>query len=106
MPDPVTKMVTATIDGRPVSVPAGTTIFDAARSIGIAIPTVCHLPPQEPAGVCRVCVVDVGQRVFAPACARVLDPGMKVVTQSERIVAARRVLVELLMADHPTPCGR
>jgi CRP-like cAMP-binding protein/ferredoxin len=105
MPDVV--MIEATIDGRPVRVPAGTTIFDAARQIGIAIPTICHLPPQEPAGVCRVCVVEVEkQRVFAPACARVLEAGMKVTTTNERIATTRRTLVELLMADHPTPCAR
>jgi CRP-like cAMP-binding protein len=100
-------MVEATIDGRPVRVPAGTTIFDAARTLDIAIPTICHLPPQEPAGVCRVCVVEIkGQRVFQPACARVLEPGMTIETTNDRITTARRTLVELLMADHPTPCAR
>ncbi len=99
-------MVDATIDGKPVSVPPGTTIFDAARAIGIDIPTICHLPPQDPAGVCRVCVVDVGARVLAPACARVVEPGMKITTQGERMTTVRRNLVELLLADHPTPCAR
>jgi CRP-like cAMP-binding protein len=99
-------MIEATIDGRPVRVPAGTTIFDAARTLDIAVPTICHLPPQEPAGVCRVCVVDVGAKVLVPACARALESGMKVVTTSDKIATARRTLVELLMADHPTPCAR
>jgi CRP-like cAMP-binding protein/Fe-S-cluster-containing hydrogenase component 2 len=53
-----------------------------------------------------VCVVDVGARALAPACARAVEPGMKVVTKNERVDAARRTLVELLMADHPTPCAR
>ena len=50
-----------TIDGKPVSVPAGTTIFDAARINGIPIPTLCHQQNENPVGVCRVCVVDVGR---------------------------------------------
>ena len=99
-------MIDVTIDGRPASVPPGTTIFDAARAVGIDIPTICHLPPQEPAGVCRVCVVDVGARVFAPACARVVEPGMKITATGERLATVRRNLVELLMADHPAPCAR
>jgi CRP-like cAMP-binding protein/Fe-S-cluster-containing hydrogenase component 2/ferredoxin len=98
--------IEATIDGQPVAVEAGTTIYEAARAIGILIPTVCHLPPQEPAGVCRVCVVDVGARFFTPACARALEKDMKVVTGGERVAAVRRTLVELLMADHATPCAR
>ena len=56
------------IDGKKVSVPAGTTIFDAARLHGIEIPTLCHQQNQVPVGVCRVCVVDVKERVYAPAC--------------------------------------
>ena len=54
--------VTLTIDGRQVTVPAGTSIFDAARLYGIPIPTLCHLQSQVPVGVCRLCVVDVGGR--------------------------------------------
>jgi len=62
-----------TIDGTPVSVPVGTTIFDAARTNGIAIPTLCHQQNENPVGVCRVCVVDVGQRVYAASCIRRLN---------------------------------
>ena len=58
----------ATIDGREVSVPPGTTIFDAARLNGIPIPTLCHQQNQTPVGVCRVCVVDIGARVYAASC--------------------------------------
>lgn len=98
--------VTLTIDGREVTVPRGTTIFDAARLSGIPIPTLCHQQNQTPVGVCRVCVVDVGARVYAAACVRECDPGMVVKTDVEPVKQARRTLVELLMSDHPSPCAR
>ncbi len=102
----MSDLVEATIDGQTVRISPGTTIFDAARRLGITIPTVCHLPPQEPVGVCRLCVVDVGERVLAASCARVVTSGMKVVTESETITTVRRTLVELLLADHGAPCAR
>jgi CRP-like cAMP-binding protein/ferredoxin len=102
----VTKEIQLTIDGQPVSVPAGTTIFDAARVNGIPIPTLCHQQNENPVGVCRVCVVDVGQRVYAASCIRQAEPGMNVKTRNEGVLAARHTLVELLMSDHPTPCAR
>ena len=98
--------VTLTIDGREVTVPRGTTIFDAARQNGIPIPTLCHQQNQTPVGVCRVCVVDVGARVYAAACIRECDPGMVVKTNVEPVQQARKTLVELLMSDHPSPCAR
>jgi CRP-like cAMP-binding protein/Fe-S-cluster-containing dehydrogenase component len=98
--------VQLTIDGTTVSVPAGTTIFDAARMHGIAIPTLCHQQNENPVGVCRVCVVDVGQRVYAASCIRQVEPGMTVKTSSPPVQAARHTLIELLMSDHPAPCAR
>jgi CRP-like cAMP-binding protein/Fe-S-cluster-containing hydrogenase component 2 len=100
------SQIDLTIDGKQVSVPAGTTVFDAARLNGIAIPTLCHQQNETPAGVCRVCVVDVGARVLAASCVRPVDPGMVVNTSSEKVQRARRTLVEILMSDHPTPCVR
>ena len=72
-----------TIDGQAVNVPAGTTIYDAARGLGIEIPVLCHAPQMAPVGVCRVCVVDVGQRVYAASCIRQVEPGMIVKTSTE-----------------------
>src|SRR6204780_747445 len=69
-------LVELTIDGRKVSVPAGTTIFDAARMHEIEIPTLCHQQNEKPVGVCRVCVVDVGARVYTAACIRPVEPVM------------------------------
>jgi len=94
------------IDGTKVSVPAGTTLFDAARLNGIPIPTLCHQQNETPVGVCRICVVDVGQRVYAASCIRLAEPGMNVKTCSEPVQAARHTLLELLMSDHPSPCAR
>src|SRR5450755_618284 len=99
-------LITVTIDGRPVSVPPNTSVFDAARINGVPIPTLCHLQNQTPVGVCRLCVVDTGARVLTAACVRPVEPGMKVATNSEKVLAARKTLLELLMADHPSPCTR
>ena len=99
--------VTLTIDGRKVTVPRGTTIFDAARLNGIPIPTLCHQQHQTPVGVCRVCTVEVkNQRVLAAACVRPAEEGMVVATASDTVRRARRTLAELLLADHPSPCER
>ena len=99
-------LIELTIDGKKVSVPAGTTVFDAARMNGIAIPTLCHQQNETPVGVCRVCVVDVNARVFTASCVRPAEPGMVVNTANEKVQRARRTLVEMLMSDHPSPCAR
>src|SRR5271170_4596292 len=98
--------VQLTIDGQSVTVPKGTTIFDAARALGIPIPTLCHQQNENPVGVCRVCVVDVGARVYAASCIRQAEQGMTVKTTTEPVVGVRKTLVELLMSDHPSPCAR
>lgn len=102
----MSALIELTIDGKKVSVPAGTTVFDAARLNGVPIPTLCHQQNETPVGVCRVCVVDVGARVLTASCIRPVEPGMLVNTASEKVQRARRTLVELLMADHPAPCAR
>src|SRR5271167_1559236 len=98
--------VTLTIDQREVVVTAGTTIFDAARLSGITIPTLCHQQNETPVGVCRLCVVDVGARVYTASCVRQVEPGMVVKTATDDVTGVRHTLLELLMADHPTPCSR
>ncbi len=95
------KLVTLTIDGRPVTVPEGTTIWNAARDAGIDIPALCHDPRYSPVGVCRMCVVDIGQRVLAAACVRTCEENMTVDTVSPRVEKQRAVLTEMLMADQP-----
>ncbi len=100
-----TKAITLTIDGQPITVPEGTTIWDAARKLGIDIPVLCHDPRLAPVAVCRVCAVEVkGARVAQAACIRQVEAGMEVQTQSEKIERSRKMLTELLLADHPIPC--
>jgi predicted molibdopterin-dependent oxidoreductase YjgC len=89
--------VTLTIDGQMVTVPKGTTILNAAASIGITIPTICYHPALTPPAVCRLCTVEVEkQRVLQPACVIQAAEGMVVNTQSERVQTGRRVILELL----------
>jgi CRP-like cAMP-binding protein/flavoprotein len=102
----VGPMVQLTIDGVAVAAPASATVFDAARVAGITIPTLCHMQNETPVGVCRLCVVEAGGRVLTASCVRQVENGMKIVTNSERVVAARKTLLEILMADHPSPCAR
>jgi predicted molibdopterin-dependent oxidoreductase YjgC len=85
------------LDGRPVSVPAGSTILDACRAAGTEIPTLCYLENLTPVNVCRACVVEVaGSRVLVPACSRRVEPAMEVQTGSERVRHSRRLVLELL----------
>ncbi len=100
------QLIELTIDGKKLAVPAGTTVFDAARMNDIEIPTLCHQQNEKPVGVCRLCVVDVGARVFTASCIRPVEAGMVVNTASEKVQRARRTLLELLMSDHPSPCAR
>ncbi len=98
--------VALTIDGRPVTAPEGTTIWQAAREAGIEIPALCHDPRLRPVGVCRVCVVDVGERVLAASCVRAVADGMTVATRSEKVERCRKTLTELLLADYPRESAR
>ena len=98
--------MTLTVDDREVTVPHGTTIFDAARLAGVTIPTLCHQQNQTPVGVCRICIVDCGERAPQAACVFKAEPGMVVKTDSEPIVAMRKTLYELMLSDHPSPCLR
>ena len=101
------KTVSLTIDGKQVTVPDGTSIWDAARDNGINIPVLCHKPGLNPIGVCRACVVEIEKaRVFAASCVRACENGMVVHTTNARLESSRRMLVELLLADHPSPCEK
>ena len=96
-PVPARPSVSLTIDGRPVSVPEGSTILDACRAQGIDTPTLCYAENLTPVNVCRVCVVEVaGSRVLAPACSRKVEAGMEVQTDSERVRLSRKLVLEFL----------
>ena len=95
--------VTFELDGREVEAQPFETIFETAARAGIALPHLCHKDGLEPAGNCRACVVEVdGERTLAPSCCRHPVAGMKVRTDSERAVAARRMVLELLLSDLPS----
>lgn len=109
-------MIKLTIDNKQVEVAEGTTILKAARQAGIHIPTLCYFElagmnfENKPGG-CRVCVVEVvkdfngrPRRNLAPACATDCVDGMEVLTHSQRVINARRTVVELILSDHPTDC--
>ncbi|HOC86157.1 MAG: NADH-dependent [FeFe] hydrogenase, group A6 [Prolixibacteraceae bacterium] len=103
-------MINLTIDNKPVVVVKGTTILEAAKSIGITVPTLCHmklddLGIENKPGGCRICVVEVkGRRNLAPACCTEATDGMEVSTHSIRAINARRTVLELILSDHPSDC--
>jgi NADH dehydrogenase/NADH:ubiquinone oxidoreductase subunit G len=89
--------LTLTIDGQEVSVPEGTTLSEAARQIGKSIPTICFHEATTSNALCRICVVEVeGQRLLQPACIVKAAADMNVQTHSERVVRARRTILEML----------
>src|SRR5947207_11441958 len=91
------RMLTATIDGREVQAPEGTTILEACRRLAIDTPTLCYLETLHPVNVCRVCVVEVeGARVLVPACSRQVEQGMVVKTRSKRVDLSRKLVLEML----------
>ncbi|MBI4832747.1 MAG: iron hydrogenase small subunit [Candidatus Lindowbacteria bacterium] len=100
-------MVTLTIDNCKAKVPDGATILEAARSIGIRIPTLCALQElNHTPGACRVCVVEIERsRTLVASCVYPVAEGMKVRTNSERVRRARRSVVEFLLSDHPQDCN-
>jgi bidirectional [NiFe] hydrogenase diaphorase subunit len=99
------KRISLDINGQTVSGRAGQTILQVARQHGIAIPTLCNFPGLAPAGACRVCIVEVaGYPRPVPACATPAEQGMVVSTESGRIRDARRMIVELLLAERNHTC--
>src|SRR5947208_7003693 len=98
------KSNTFSIDDREVDIREGETIFRAARRLGIKLPHLCYLPKPgyRPDGNCRVCMVEIeGERVLAASCIRTPTAGMQVKTQTDRAKTARRMVLELLLADQP-----
>ncbi len=93
-------MIALTIDNREIRVQEGTTVLQAARATGIGIPTLCSHESLEPYAACRLCMVELASArgKLVAACAQPCEEGMNVLTNSPRMLAARRVAVELLMA--------
>jgi len=100
-----TRLVTLSIDGHPVTVPAGTSVMHAALASGIDIPKLCATDTLEAFGSCRVCLVEIENRKGYPAsCTTPAEEGMNVRTQTPKLGELRRGVMELYMTDHPADC--
>ena len=123
----MTKQITLTIDNQVITAPEGMLIVDAAKQAGVNIPVFCYHPKMEPVGMCRMCLVDVGRPMvdratgqtvldadgrpkigFGPkletACTTPVSEGMVVITESEKVKAARKDVLEFLLTSHPLDC--
>jgi iron-only hydrogenase group A len=104
-PGSIGANISVTIDGIETKVPLGTTILEAAKTIGVRIPTLCYHPDLEIAGICRICVVEVeGQRTLQAACAYPITDPIKINTYSRAVRIARRHVLDLLLSEHCGDC--
>jgi len=99
-------VINITINDRKIEVPEGTTILNAAKKVGINIPTLCYLEGLQEPGSCRMCVVEVEKAAtLQPSCVTVVSEGMKIYTNTKRVREARKIILELLLSDHPWECN-
>ena len=97
--------VTLTIDGRQVTVPAGTSVLEAATQAGVKIPTLCYLEGLNEIGSCRLCVVEIeGAKTLAASCVTPAAQGMVVHSNTRQVREARRAVLELIISNHPFDC--
>ena len=97
-------MIHLTINGLNVSVDKGTTVLEAARLMGLPIPTLCYMEGLSPYGACRLCLVEIGEEPHSKlvtSCTYPAEEGLKVRTASSRVLRARRMILELLLASCP-----
>ena len=100
-----TDRVSLTIDGRDVTVPAGTSVMRAATEAGVQIPKLCATDSLDAFGSCRLCLCEIDGRKGTPAsCTTLVEPGMQVHTQTPRVNELRRNVMELYISDHPLDC--
>jgi len=98
-------MMNIVADDQTIEAQEGETILSALRRSGINVPTLCHMEEMTPTGACRLCVVELeGAPGLIPACSYPVSPGMKLKSRSPRVLAARKTIVELLLANHPDDC--
>ena len=101
MPD----LVTLTIDGRPVEAPPGTLVIEAARRVGIEIPSFCYYEGLALQAACRMCLVEVEKMPkLMTACTLPVSEGMVVRTETAQVAAARKYMLEFLLTNHPLDC--
>jgi NADH dehydrogenase/NADH:ubiquinone oxidoreductase subunit G len=95
----------AVIDGRLFETAGAATILEAARRLGLSIPTLCDHSRLDPAAACRLCLVEIaGRRDPVPACATALEDGMRVTTDTPSLRTLRRGVMEMILAEHPSAC--
>lgn len=98
-------MIKLTINNEIVEVEEGTTILDAAKKANIDIPTLCFLKDINEIGDCRMCVVEVeGKRGFATSCIQKVEEGMVVHTNTEKVIEARKTVLDLILSNHDREC--
>lgn len=97
------EMVTLKINDKEIQVPKGTTVLEAARSIGIKIPSLCYLKDVNKCSACRICVVEVGSKLIA-SCSLQAEEGMVVKTNTPMVREVRRMVIELLLSNHKREC--
>ncbi len=98
-------MVKVYIDNKQIEVEEGTTIFQAAECAGVSIPHLCYHPAFKPEGSCRMCIIEIeGNPKLEPACSTIVREGMKISTHSEKVMEARKGVLEFLLAEHPPDC--
>ena len=99
------KQVTLSIDGVPITVPEGTSVMRAAMDVGVKVPKLCATDMLESFGSCRLCLVEIeGRKGYPASCTTLVEPGMKVRTQSTKLAKLRRGVMELYISDHPLDC--
>lgn len=99
------ELITLTIDDQEIKVKKGTTILQAAKQAGIDIPTLCFLKDINEVGDCRMCIVEVeGRRGFATSCIQKVEEGMKVHTNTQNVLEARHVILDLIISNHAKDC--
>ena len=100
-----TTQVTLEVDGMPVTVPEGTSVMRASALAGSKVPKLCATDSLDAFGSCRLCLVEIeGRRGYPASCTTLVEPGMKVHTQTKKLADLRRGVMELYISDHPLDC--
>ena len=98
-------MATISVNGTSVTAREGANLLEVLKENKIRVPALCHMPDLFPTGACRMCVVEIdGQRGLTPSCSATVTDGMVIRTHTQRVVRARKTIVELLLSNHPDDC--
>src|SRR3981081_1532349 len=104
--EPSAALVTVEIDGRPVTVPEGTSVMRAAALAGVGVPKLCAADTLKACVSCRLCLVEIeGRKGYPASCTTTVAACMKVRTQSEKLLQLRRGVIDLYVSDHPLECA-